>query len=63
MKVGSRKILFQTGARGNYTVMNRKEWNGSKNKHRNKDHVIRKGLASKLRHNLKKEIINILNDE
>ena len=63
MKVGSRKILFQTGARGNYTVMNQKEWKKDKSKHRNLDHSIRKGLASKLRHKGKLEIEQILEEE
>ena len=63
MKIGSRRILFQTGARGNYTVMNQKHWKDSKSKHRNNDHFIRKGLASKLRHKGKLEIEQILNEE
>ena len=63
MKIGSRKILFQTGARGNYTVMNRKEWKKDKPKHRNNDHSIRKGLASKLRHKGKLEIEQLLIEE
>ncbi len=63
MKIGSRRILFQTGSRGNYTVMNQKPWKDSKSKHRNNDHSFRKGLASKLRHKGKLEIEKILNEE
>lgn len=63
MKIGARRILFETGARGNYTVVNRKEWKNVKSKHKNNDHSIRKGLASKLRHKGKQEIEKILNEE
>ena len=65
MKIGSRRILFQTGARGNYTVVNQKNktWKNYKSKHRNNDHSYRKGLASKLLHKGKLEIEQILNEE
>ena len=43
--------------------MNQKEWKKDKSKHRNRDHSIRKGLASKLRHKGKLEIERILEEE
>ena len=63
MKIGSRRILFETSARGNYMVVNRKEWKKAKSKHKNNNRSIRKGLSSKLRHKGKLEIERILKDE
>lgn len=64
MKIGSRHILFMNSTRGNYGIMHGRyvskyRDNSSPN---SAYRLIRKGLNSKIRHNFKKEIKNILQE-
>jgi len=64
MKIGSRKFLFMNSVRGNYGIMHGRYVSKYKdeNNHNSAYRLIRKGLNSKIRHNSKKEIQNILQE-
>ena len=65
MKIGNRHILFMAAARGNYGVINRPFGNneGKSPHHGNRaGRLVKKGLASKLRHLGRREVAAALQE-